>query len=485
MINTFVERFLTSKFVIQALFFIAVASSLYAGILSQIGDISVPIAIAYFIFSFLIPVLLSIWRRVRTINSVDSEVSSHLFEAHDFSYDDKGIVVFLRPFITEGKLVYRHTSFIRDLKGALFGGFLLDPAELESSLFGVFRENYVTLRFDTTDSANHKRQADKLLTFVRDRFGSYSVDAGQHDWLNLVLDSVSKALLCFIIPPADKQSSTATEITNLIANQELRAKLVFIMLPESKEIKISKNRNTSAPLLWSNLISLCEQVYRLPRYDRNGGLVIHIEKKPFFVNAHSGRAWFSSKSLKKLFVDKRLTDSILLDSLRISGFLSFGILAYTFIMLAIVAVVGSEVLPENLSISESTEVIVASTLFVALYILNFLAYIRYCSRFLLGPSLSTLLLLLSCFTYFGVLFLSPVSYHMILSVLEWYGNSDVAAWILDDHGDTDTFSRLEIVSILCDLFTAFLSTFLAVFFLLKMHRERVLYPLQEKWANQF
>jgi len=174
---------------------IAVAVNTIAIVIAYL-DVSIPeanfLSISYWPWLIISTpiVLFLLWKHYKTFNAqLDMMVPNALSGGNA-----KPILLYLRPFITDGDLMGGGDTFINSIKGMLQ---IFDTANLfEGKLLSVVREKYIPVKFDESEKNESKKLIYKIKTMFSYRCGKHFDDTDK--WLDTVDRTLNTCTLCII-----------------------------------------------------------------------------------------------------------------------------------------------------------------------------------------------------------------------------------------------------------------------------------------------
>lgn len=314
-------------------------------------------------------ILFLLWKHYKAFNKqLDIMVANALSGSNA-----KPILLYLRPFVSDGYLVIRSANGILEV---------VDRANvLEGKLLSVVCEKYIPVKFDESENNESKKLLYKIRAMFSYRCGRHFDDTD--DWLSTVDRMLDRCALCIIVPPGTPDSSTSEEI-KMALERSIMEKLVFIMPDKDTRFKTNEGVKISAKQLWENLLQITQDKIQLPDYSRNGGFVLSVNGRMTLIESCHGFDWFYKKAMKKIFMTGELTCSNWLGSLKITyklvwQFLPLSVL-YAFITLYIIFPDLSETKRDGAS------VFVVSFTFL---LLHMRAFYRSCGKFFLIKNQAT------------------------------------------------------------------------------------------------
>jgi len=279
------------------------------------------------------------------------------------------IIVYLRPFVTDGKLPIQLNSVSETISTMFFLG--LDRAGgFESKLRSVLKYKFNLVRLDDDDDKNKnfwKEPVTSIESLFGHRIGKY--DTNKESWLLFFIELTHKAFAFLVVPPHSTSSSTCGEIIYLIDNG-FQSKTIFIMPGSNLKIGGSAKNKVSAKSLWENLVNTIGGKVILPDYSKSGGFVIYIQGKYKLVEGVSGNPWHSEKAIKCVVEGGGITDPPWKDSVRVMIRLVWITCTIGFIACVII----SKNLPEN--IGESERILVATAIVIYFALIDFYRYLK-------------------------------------------------------------------------------------------------------------
>lgn len=317
-------------------------------------------------------VIFLLWRHYKAFNAqTDRQVSIALSGGNI-----KPVLLYLRPFVTDGYLIDGGNSFTIHVKGLL--QFVDTTNVFEGRLLSVVCKKYVPVKFDESEENESKKLIYKIRTMFSYRFGRHFDDTD--DWLNTVDRTLNNCALCIIVPPAVPGSSTWEEI-EMAFERSITGKLVFIMPGKYSGFKTNEGIKITAKQLWENLLQMTKDKIQLPGYTRNGGFVLPVNGRMTLIDSCHGFDWFHKKAMKEIFLTGKLTCPKWLGSLKVTcklvwQFLPLSVL-YTAISLSII-------FPDLSETERYGPAIIV--VFFTILLLHMRAFYRFCSRFLLTQS---------------------------------------------------------------------------------------------------
>lgn len=314
-------------------------------------------------------VLFFLWKHYKAFNTqLDVLVSDALS-----GNNNKPIVLYLRPFVTDGYILDGGDTVIETIKGSLL---LVNTITLfEGRLLSVVSKKFIPIKFDQSDENESKNVIYKIRTIFSYRFGRHFDNTT--DWLNTVGRTLNRSALCIIIPPAIIGSSTTEEIETAL-DCTITDKLVFIMPGKGSSFKAKDGVKVSAKQLWENLLQITKGNIQLPGYSKKGGFVFSINGRMTLIESCQGFDWSHKKAMKKIFIDGKLTCSKWLSSLKITYKLVWLFFPLSFLYAVILLIT---VFP-NLSETEKFGPSIAVVFFFIL-LLHMRTFYRFCTKFLL------------------------------------------------------------------------------------------------------
>ena len=292
----------------------------------------------------------------------------------------KPIVLFLRPFITDGRLPIELNPLIDTLYTIFF--FKLNKTSgFESTLRSTLKDKFTLIRLDDETRINfntfretYLRLLAQLRSLFSYRIGRYVPARLGQDWRDVFHWLAQQAFACLVVPPASMDSETRYEIEYLVSHG-LWDKTIFIMPQSNFKIKRPDDKKLTAKRLWENMTAYFSEKIQLPSYNRFGGFVIPISGSFFQIAGIGGKRWYSKNSVKRIFKGGRLTDLPWQDSLRITRRLVWIIPIASFIISLTIGMVihkGEPDLDDFLFI------------FTIIFAIGIIGYYEYCHYFLLS-----------------------------------------------------------------------------------------------------
>lgn len=315
-------------------------------------------------------VIFLLWRHYKAFNAqLDRQVSIALSGGNT-----RPVLLYLRPFVTDGYLIDGGDTFANTVKGLL--QFVNTTNVFEGRLLSVVCKKYVPVKFDESEENESKKLIYKIRTMFSYRFGRHFDDTDE--WLNTVDRTLNNCALCIIVPPAVPGSSTWEEI-EMALERSTTEKLVFIMPGKDSGFKTNDGIKITAKQLWENLLQMTKDKIRLPGYSRNGGFVLPVNGRMTLIDSCHGFDWFHKKAMKEIFLTGKLICSKWLGSLKVTSKLAWQLLPLS----VLYAVISLSIIFPDLSETEryGPAIIVVS---FAILLLHMRVFYRFCSRFLLS-----------------------------------------------------------------------------------------------------
>lgn len=327
----------------------------------------------------------------------------------DFNNSEKPILLFLRPFITDGKTPVKKgllQSFFAPLFLSLntLGGF-------ESRLLAALEKHYHIVRFDDGKYKPFKFSWAYLRYLFIHRPGRYP-DSSMA-WSERVHDTALKASVCLIVPPVDCHSATSIEILNII-DDDLLSKTIFIMPPDVN-YPLSFMKKIAGKVLWDNLLNITKNKIDLPSYTKRGGFVLLNGRHYVLVCGLSGVDWSQKSCIKKLFIEKKLNYQPHWEAIKV---------LFRIHLTNVVVIVGSGLaygfIDKELSLYGVVmpKYLLITSIAFLLILMGMKSYYAYCQNFLLSKKQITKLFVFSLFGFIGIFY----------TTLEFAGVALKAAW---------------------------------------------------------
>jgi len=306
----------------------------------------------------------------KSSNLTSDKIAEETVKSHS-SPLNKPIILFLRPFSTDGKLplvlnaIHETLSMISLLNLNTAGGF-------ESQLKAALNNAYTLIRLDDGDIALSEYPFTYFRSIFSARIGRY-VAGIDEDWKLIFQNLAQKSFAFIVVPPSSIDSPTGDEILYLTKNNLLH-KTIFIMPGSGFKFNHTKTGKVSAPVLWRNLLDLIGERIKLPTYHKLGGLVLSVSGQFKIITGIGGKPWYSRTVINRIFQDAQINEPSWMDSIRLVRRLVW--IIFPFSLIAII-------ISLNTFLEDLNKDIAIYLIFSFTILLASSDHIKYCHNFML------------------------------------------------------------------------------------------------------
>ncbi|MEO1245044.1 MAG: hypothetical protein AAFX56_05085 [Pseudomonadota bacterium] len=352
---------------------------------------------------------LTFWRYQKTGRYQD-EMFDRLL-ASDFREIDRSLVLYLRPFVSDGRVSVHKGLFEPVLQ--IFDA--IDNGSLDGRLRKTLHQSLL-VRFDGQAPPSRFRKIRQFFDRARARPAIYVTS--KEAWLAIVERSITKASWCIVVPPASLGSSTNKEIGLVFRHKKIK-ELVFVMPSKSSSFKTARGRKVTARALWEQLRELLQSEIHLPRYQKPGGFVLWNRGAMQLVRSLGGVPWSHERAMKRIFVHRKLTGYWFQDSCRIVRMFVWILLPMSIILPALIVYTLVQI--EGGSTAENERGAFFLLFIVALLFLKLPLYAHYCGRFGLETWRRWVLFASTLVTFFFAL----------AGSVEWMDRRELDVWLAE------------------------------------------------------
>ena len=284
-----VGMMLTSLFILFYLFSLYIANSTNTDLeLNVFLSFVLPLAIFVFL-------LYQYVRLVQYINKLADHQARNLIEGRKKTAE---FVVYLRPFLIDGKITSYSSELVSDIKNFLTFG-VASFTSFEKDLLSVLRKRYTLIRFDYEKEKFSLGPIKFIKSLFTLRAGRY-IDSSPA-WFENLEKVLEKAKYIIVVPPIHLDSATAMEIQKIVASKDLRQKSIFVMTGSGFRFDWKRLRKIKGRKIWENLVSIAGKYMGMPSHKEGGGWVIPINGNHVLVDGLQGRPWLHKSVLQYVF----------------------------------------------------------------------------------------------------------------------------------------------------------------------------------------